>query len=106
LYARGRHPEGISSKEALLQRTRRSSPYRHGLRADREKLPPGTLDRFIANPDQMVPGHSTQPYGGDAPPKRASIIDYLEESVRNRSRRSPNGVAALPARSYCHPDIS
>jgi hypothetical protein len=28
-------------------------------------------------------GHSMRPYGGDAPPKRASIIDYLEESVRN-----------------------
>jgi cytochrome c len=43
-----------------------------------------TLDRFIANPDQVVPGHTMQPYGGLASPEeRASIIDYLEESARN-----------------------
>jgi cytochrome c len=43
-----------------------------------------TLDRFIANPDQVVPGHTMRPYGGVASPEeRASIIDYLEESARN-----------------------
>jgi cytochrome c len=43
-----------------------------------------TLDRFIANPDQVVPGHAMRPYGGLASPEeRASIIDYLEESARN-----------------------
>ena len=43
-----------------------------------------TLDRFIANPDQVVPGNSMRPYGGLASPEdRASIIDYLEESARN-----------------------
>jgi cytochrome c len=43
-----------------------------------------TLDRFIANPDQVVPGHTMRPYGGLASPEeRASIIDYLEESARN-----------------------
>src|SRR5262249_61499557 len=26
-----------------------------------------TLDRFIANPDQVVPGHNMKPYGGAAP---------------------------------------
>jgi cytochrome c len=41
-----------------------------------------TLDRFIANPDQVVPGHTMQPYGGLASPEeRASIIDYLEEGA-------------------------
>jgi cytochrome c len=35
-----------------------------------------TLDRFIANPDQVVPGHTMRPYGGVASPEeRASIID-------------------------------
>jgi cytochrome c len=43
-----------------------------------------TLDRFIANPDQVVPGHTMRPYGGLASPEeRAGIIDYLEESARN-----------------------
>jgi cytochrome c len=43
-----------------------------------------TLDRFMANPDQVVPGHTMQPYGGLASPEeRASIIDYLEEGSRN-----------------------
>lgn len=43
-----------------------------------------TLDRFMANPDQVVPGHSMRPYGGLASPEdRASIIDYLEGSARN-----------------------
>ena len=43
-----------------------------------------TLDRFIASPDQVVPGHAMRPYGGLASPEdRASIIDYLEESARN-----------------------
>jgi cytochrome c len=43
-----------------------------------------TLDRFIANPDQVVPGHTMRPYGGLASPEeRASIIDYLEASARN-----------------------
>jgi cytochrome c len=42
-----------------------------------------TLDRFTANPDQVVPGHSMRPYGGLASPEdRASLIDYLEESAR------------------------
>ena len=43
-----------------------------------------TLDRFMADPDQVVPGHSMKPYGGIASPEeRARIIDYLEESARD-----------------------
>jgi cytochrome c len=42
------------------------------------------LDRFMADPDQVVPGHSMKPYGGIASPEeRARIIDYLEGSARN-----------------------
>src|SRR5215475_5398715 len=38
-----------------------------------------TLDRFIANPDQVVPGHNMKPYGGMASADdRATIIRYLE----------------------------
>jgi len=38
-----------------------------------------TLDRFIANPDQVVPGHNMKPYGGHASAEeRAGIIAFLE----------------------------
>jgi cytochrome c len=40
-----------------------------------------TLDRFIANPDQVVPGHNMKPYGGMASAEeRAKIVAYLEAS--------------------------
>ncbi len=38
-----------------------------------------TLDRFIANPDQVVPGNNMKPYGGLASAEdRAKIIRYLK----------------------------
>jgi len=38
-----------------------------------------TLDRFIADPDQVVRGHNMKPYGGIAKAEeRAKIIAYLE----------------------------
>jgi cytochrome c len=40
-----------------------------------------TLDRFIANPDQVVPGHNMKPYGGIASTEeRARIVAYLDAS--------------------------
>jgi cytochrome c len=40
-----------------------------------------TLDRFIADPDQVVRGNNMKPYGGVAKPEeRAKIISYLEAS--------------------------
>lgn len=43
-----------------------------------------TLDRFIANPDQVVPGHNMKPYGGMASAEeRATIVAYLEAGGRN-----------------------
>jgi cytochrome c len=40
-----------------------------------------TLDRFIAKPDDVVPGNRMQPYGGVASAEnRAKIIAYLEAS--------------------------
>jgi cytochrome c len=39
------------------------------------------LDRFIANPDEVVPGHNMKPFGGIASPEeRAKIIAYLEKA--------------------------
>jgi len=39
------------------------------------------LDRFIANPDQVVPGNNMKPYGGIASAEeRAKIIEYLEKA--------------------------
>jgi len=38
-----------------------------------------TLDRFIANPDQVVAGHNMKPYGGIASAEdRAKIVGFLE----------------------------
>ena len=38
-----------------------------------------TLDHFIANPDQVVPGNRMKPYGGlTSAEERAKIIDFLE----------------------------
>ena len=38
-----------------------------------------TLDRFISNPDQVVPGNNMKPYGGIASAEeRAKIIAFLE----------------------------
>jgi cytochrome c len=43
-----------------------------------------TLDRFIANPDQVVPGNNMKPYGGHASAdERATIIAFLEASGAN-----------------------
>jgi cytochrome c len=42
------------------------------------------LDRFIANPDQVVPGHNMKPYGGMASTEdRATLTAYLEAGGRN-----------------------
>jgi cytochrome c len=38
-----------------------------------------TLDRFITNPDQVVPGNKMKPYGGlTSAEERAKIIAFLE----------------------------
>jgi cytochrome c len=43
-----------------------------------------TLDRFIANPDQVVPGHKMKPYGGlGSSEERAKIIAFLAASGGN-----------------------
>jgi cytochrome c len=40
-----------------------------------------TLDRFIADPDQVVPGDNMKPYGGlPSAEDRASIVSFLEAS--------------------------
>lgn len=41
------------------------------------------LDRFIANPDAVVPGNNMKPYGGIASAEeRAKIIAFLESAGR------------------------
>jgi cytochrome c len=40
-----------------------------------------TLDRFIANPDQVVPGNNMKPFGGiGSAEERAKLIEYLEKA--------------------------
>ncbi len=39
------------------------------------------LDRFIANPDEVVPGHNMKPYGGlSSGGERKKIIGFLAQS--------------------------
>jgi cytochrome c len=43
------------------------------------------LDRFIANPDAVVPGNNMKPYGGIASAEeRAKIIAYLESAANKK----------------------
>jgi cytochrome c len=43
-----------------------------------------TLDRFIANPDQVVPGNNMKPYGGlTSAEERVKIIAFLEANSSN-----------------------
>ncbi len=43
------------------------------------------LDRFIANPDEMVPGNNMKPYGGLASPdSRAKVIAFLQSLTTGR----------------------
>jgi cytochrome c len=44
-----------------------------------------TLERFIANPDELVPGNSMKPYGGLASTDdRASIVSFLRSLASGR----------------------
>ena len=46
---------------------------------DKEKL-----DRFIAKPDEVVPGNNMKPYGGlTSPEDRARVIVFLESPTTN-----------------------
>ena len=41
-----------------------------------------TLDRFIANPDAVVPGNNMKPYGGiTSAEERGKIVAYLESAA-------------------------
>lgn len=43
-----------------------------------------TLDRYLSNPDQVVPGNNMKPYGGLASAdERAKIIAFLEANGRS-----------------------
>jgi cytochrome c len=43
-----------------------------------------TLDRFIANPDQVMPGNNMKPYGGlTSAEERVKIIAFLEANSSN-----------------------
>lgn len=43
-----------------------------------------TMDAFLANPDEVLPGHQMRPFGGVASEEeRAQIIDYLKAESGN-----------------------
>jgi cytochrome c len=44
-----------------------------------------TLDRFIANPEEMMPGNKMKPYGGMASAdSRADVIAFLRSLVNGQ----------------------
>ena len=44
----------------------------------------GKLDRFIATPDEVVPGNDMKPYGGlTSAEDRAKVIGFLESLTTN-----------------------
>jgi len=59
-------------------------PYSSALKGADLVWDRATLDRFIANPDQVVAGNAMKPYGGLASPEeRAKIIAFLEARGKN-----------------------
>ena len=45
----------------------------------------GNLDRFIANPDETVPGNTMKPYGGlPSAESRAKLVAYLKTLTANQ----------------------
>lgn len=43
-----------------------------------------TMDAFLANPDEVLPGHQMRPFGGvPSEEERAQIIDYLKAESGN-----------------------
>ncbi len=45
------------------------------------------LDRFIANPEQLVPGNNMKPFGGLASPQdRAKVIAFLLSGTKDEAK--------------------
>lgn len=70
------------SLAGVVGRKAGSSPgfgYSDALKASGITWDDATLDHFIANPDEVVPGNRMKPYGGIADAdERAKIVAYLK----------------------------
>jgi cytochrome c len=54
-----------------------------------------TLDRFIENPDAVIPGNNMKPYGGISDEQtRAEIVSYLESEGGGESESGATGKAS------------
>jgi cytochrome c len=73
------------SLHAVIGRKAGSSPnynYSESMKKADIVWDKNTLDRFIANPNAVLPGNNMKPYGGIASAEeRAKIIAYLESAA-------------------------
>ena len=57
-------------------------PYSDALKGSGVTFDEATLDRFIENPDAVIPGNNMKPYTGMASPQdRAAIVAYLKNAA-------------------------
>lgn len=58
--------------------------YSQGLKSSGLTWDEATLDKFIANPDQVIANNNMKPYKGvDDPAVRKQIVDYLRSQSAN-----------------------
>ena len=56
--------------------------YSQGLRGSGITWDQATLDKFIANPESVIPNNSMKPYKGITDPKvRAQIVEFLQSGA-------------------------
>lgn len=56
--------------------------YSQGLKSSGLTWDDATLDKFIENPDQVIPNNNMKPYTGiDDPAVRQQIVDYLRSQA-------------------------
>ena len=64
--------------------------YSQGLKRSGIVWDEATLDRFIENPEQVVPNNNMKPYKGIADPAiRKQIIDYLKSQTAQPASNEP-----------------
>jgi cytochrome c len=70
-------------------------PYSEALKGSGIVWDEANLDRFIENPDAVVPGNNMKPYTGIASPEeRATIIAYLQAQSGEAQSGGATGGAA------------
>lgn len=72
--------------------------YSQGLKTSGVTWDDATLDKFIENPDQVVPNNNMKPYKGiDDPAVRKQIVDFLK-SQSSSAPLEPEATSNLASR--------